>query len=231
MHARSVNNSEPQLAEGSPVSQGGLTMTEWRRRFWHMSPGVLPFLLWLFPHRDPLSPTLWLIMVGIGIALALNVFLRYRAIQRDGDQERSAAVLGYACSVIALLIAFPAHIQLGLALLAILAFGDGSATLIGKLVGGPRLPWNAGKTWSGLTAFLCVGTLLAATVYWGETWFNTESPEFRQLQWPTAVFVTLPAVLAAGVAESVHSRWNDNIRVGVVAGVLLCVMHGILVGF
>ena len=31
-----------------------------------------------------------------------------------------------------------------------MAFGDGFATLAGTTVGGPRLPWNPEKTWSGL---------------------------------------------------------------------------------
>ena len=110
-----------------------LEKTEWRRRVWHIVPGFLPILLWIFPHRDPISPILQLIVLAIVISLAVGIFLRYRLIARKQDAERSTAVLGYALSVLLTVLFFPAHLQLGLTVLAVLAFGDGSATLVGKI--------------------------------------------------------------------------------------------------
>ncbi|MDA1232804.1 MAG: hypothetical protein O2856_18705 [Planctomycetota bacterium] len=37
-----------------------LPYREIKRRFWHMSPGLLAFALHLAPHADPISPTLQL---------------------------------------------------------------------------------------------------------------------------------------------------------------------------
>src|SRR5690606_23933522 len=115
-------------------------------------------------------------------------------------------VLGYAASVMAMLLAAPDLPQLGLSVLAVLAFGDGTATLVGKLVGGPRLPWNRDKTWSGLTAFLLAGTVTASLYYWGETWFNTDNPQYREIPFSTALTCGAIMTFTAAVAESVRSR-------------------------
>lgn len=208
----------------------GLTATEWRRRLWHASPGVLPFLLWAVPHRDPISPTLQLIMILLVIGLAGHVFWRYRQIEREQDRERVSAVFGYALSVLVTLLAFPQHAELGLTVLAILAFGDGSATWGGLTFGGPRLPWNPRKTWSGLLSFLAVGIPLASVIYWGETYFNPESLEYQQVPFSTAVCCASVAVTLAALAESLPSRVNDNIRVGVASAVGLITMHALLLG-
>ncbi len=125
-----------------------LGQNELRRRFWHMSPGLLPILLWLIPHADPMSPTLRLIIVLVAIGCGLAIFVKYRRIQRPEDYGRLTSVMGYAGSVLATVMLFPSALEIGLAVLAILAFGDGAATLGGRLLRGPRLPWNSDKTWS-----------------------------------------------------------------------------------
>jgi dolichol kinase len=196
-----------------------------------MAPGLLPPLLWFVPHRDPLSPTLQAILFGLGVALGAHVYWRYQHIRRPEDTERAAAVLGYALSVLGMLAAFPGQPQLGLAVLAVLAFGDGSATLGGKLLGGPTLPWNREKTWSGLACFLLFGTLTAATFYWGEPWFNPEALEHRHVGFDTSLLCAAFATSAAALAESVRSRVNDNVRVGFVAAVAVTLAHAVLVGW
>src|SRR5437879_5808486 len=37
---------------------------------------------------------------------------------------------------------------------AVFTAGDGLSALVGRLAGGPTLPWNRAKTWSGSAAFL-----------------------------------------------------------------------------
>lgn len=204
---------------------------EWRRRLWHMSPGLLPFCLWAVPHQDPLSPTLQVIMAVLAVTIAGMIYLRYRHIERDEDRGRAPAVLGYVLSVFGMLIAFPAHVQLGLATLAVLAFGDGSATLGGLLIGGPKLSWNSGKTWSGLLCFLIVGGLATSVVYWGETWFNVESSEYRKVPFGRALMCGGTAAVVSAIVESVPSRINDNIRVGIAASACLIAMHAVTGGF
>jgi len=218
------------MNESAPPKQG-LSRAEWRRRIWHASPGLLPFVLWFVPHRDPISPTLRLVMVALIAVLGGHIYWRYRQIERPGDAERLSAVLGYALSVLVMLLLFPADAELGLTVLAVLAFGDGSATWGGLTFGGPRLPWNQNKTWSGLCTFLVVGTALASLIYWGETYFNPESQEYRAVPFSIALSCAGTAVLLAAIAESLPSRLNDNIRVGVAASIGVTTMHALLRGF
>jgi dolichol kinase len=227
----SRSESMPSPENDNPTgSASRLTGTEWRRRFWHASPGFLPFFLWAVPHRDPISPTLQAILIVLVCGLAGNVFWRYRQIERQHDGERASAVLGYALSVLVMLLVFPQHAELGFTVLAVLAFGDGSATLGGLMIGGPKLPWNPRKTWSGLASFLIVGIPLASLIYWGETHFNPESAEYGQVPFTTALFCAAVAVSFAAIAESIPSRINDNIRVGLAAALGVTTMHAVLLG-
>ncbi|MCH7987562.1 MAG: hypothetical protein IID46_00265 [Planctomycetes bacterium] len=207
-----------------------LEKSEWRRRLWHVFPGLFAFLPWLVSHRDPISPTLQLIVLMVTAGLGIGIFLRYRFIARKDDTQRMEAVLGYSMAVLITVLIFPAHLELGLTVLAILAFGDGSATLVGRLLGGPSLPWNSEKTWSGFFAFLFVGGMAASAIYWGETHMN---PETGNASFPfgTALICGMVTALVAAVAESLHSRINDNIRVGLSAAVTVALMHGIMIGW
>jgi dolichol kinase len=210
---------------------GRLSARELRRRAWHMLPGFLPFLLWGTPHADPLSPTLQLIIVGICVGLGVAIFARYRSISRrtDGETVRSSCVLGYAGSIVAAVLLFPSAPEIAFAVLAILAFGDGSATLFGHLVRSRPLPWNPRKSWSGFLAFIAVALPMAALMYWGET----HNPEAATpgVSFGLALLCVAFPVLAAAIAESVPSRWNDNIRVGVVALASMAIAQTVFVGW
>ena len=202
------------------------------RRVWHISPGFLPFILWRIPHSDPASPTLLAIVTGTTIVLGTLIFLHFHRISRRGEANNSrvGAVLGYAGSIVTMLLLFPAQAELSLTVLAILAFGDGSATLGGKLFGGSKLPWNREKTWSGLCCFLMAGLTMGTIIYWGEPYHNPQS-----LSPPVSPLIGMlcagTGVLFAAVAESIPSRINDNVRVGVAAATGLLLAHAVLVGF
>jgi len=188
-----------------------------------MSPGLLPFILQVVSHRDPISPTLRWIILAVATGLGLRIFLGFRKIQRPEERNGLAAVAGYALSVMAMVLLFPQHLELGLALLAILAFGDGSATLFGLLIGGPKLPWNPAKSWSGFVAFVLVGCAMAGWIYWGES-LNAEGVD-PPVTFVMALKLVAPAVIAAAICESINSRINDNIRVGVIGAVALMLTH------
>jgi dolichol kinase len=207
-----------------------ITPTELRRRLWHMLPGLLPVLLWFFPHRDPLSPTLQVIIVAVIGLLAAGIVRGYRRIARGDVYQCAACVLGYSGSVLGMVLLFPGQLELGLTVLAILAFGDGSATLGGILLRGPKLPWNRNKSWAGFACFLLFGIPAAMIVYWGETAFNPESLGPPISLGTAFVCAAIPTV-AAAIAESRNSRIDDNVRVGVTAAAAICVTHGFLVGW
>jgi dolichol kinase len=230
LHGRAIPAAAP--ATLRPLGwRERLGESEIRRRFWHMSPGFLPLILWVIPHSDPISALGKGIFLGtIGI-LATLIFVYFRKIERVGEKtDRAGAVLGYACSILATLFLFPAQMELGLVVLMVLAFGDGSATLFGKLIGGAKLPWNKQKSWSGFAAFICMGGTAASIIYWGETYFNPRSldpnPGFA-----VAMVCGGTAAILAALAESIPSRINDNIRVGVTAAIGVVIAHALTVGF
>ncbi|MBA3311675.1 MAG: phosphatidate cytidylyltransferase [Planctomycetota bacterium] len=207
-----------------------LDAQELRRRASHMAPGLLPFILWGIPHRDPLSTTAQVIFVAIFVALTAVLFLQWSRISRSGvgSGDRIAAIYGYACSVLLTLLLFPAHAECGLAVLGVLAFGDGSATFFGKLFGGPRLLWNPNKSIAGFLGFLCVGLPVTALIYWGES-NNLEAigPPATMSQ---AALVAAAGVVAGAFAETIESRVNDNVRVGLASAFAIVSAHALLFG-
>ena len=204
------------VSQPAPIF-GRMSPTECKRRLLHILPGLLPTILWFIPHKDPLSwdcrAWLGLIIGGIGIATAV----KYRRIARRGETSNPACILGYTVPVFLLLMVIPAHAELGLATLAIISFGDGFATVGGLLLPGPRLPWNKQKSWAGFLCFLTFALPWSAMVYWGES--------RPAVSFSVALFVGGTATLFAAICESVNSRIDDNIRVGVAAAVGIVTAH------
>jgi dolichol kinase len=222
------SRGEGSLAAGEELSlwrtvAGRLTPHEWRRRMVHMSPGLLPIILLVAPHSDPVG---WLVQLPIlALTLGLVVFaLRNEGLfVRRGEKSWGTSVISYGIITTTLLMALPAQPELGLVVTIVIAFGDGSATLAGLIFGGPRLPWNRAKSWVGLAAFLGISIPIATLVYWGEA--------RPGVALPVALACVAPAALAAALAESFPSRINDNIRVGITAAVTILISHGIVVGW
>lgn len=201
-----------------------LPPAELRRRLWHVAPGFLPALLWVVPHRDPIGMPARLAILAIACGTAAAIFYGYRRIARPGDGERLPAVAGYAGSVLLTLLAFPGDIEIGLTVLAVLAFGDGTATAGGLLLGGPSLPWNPRKTWAGLTCFLVAGGSAAAFLHWAERTFNPASVP-ASVPLGVSLACGIASALVGAIVESVPSRVNDNIRVGFAAAVTAAAVH------
>jgi dolichol kinase len=205
------------------VVTGRLTPHEWRRRLVHMSPGFLPVILLVVPHADPIG---WLVQVAILVLiLGLVAFslINERLFVRCGEKCWAISVIGYGIITATMLMALPAQPELGLVVTIIIALGDGSATLAGMILRGPRLPWNRAKSWAGLAAFLGISVPCAMLVYWGEA--------RPGVALSAALTCVAPAALTAALAETVPSRINDNIRVGLTAAVTILISHGIVVGW
>ncbi len=201
---------------------GHLSATELKRRLWHMSPGLLPIASYIYPHKDPLSPTFQKIAAGLIVGITALLLWRYKTIRRKGEQSELAAVFGYSVSVLATLLLIPKHAELGMLVLCVLAFGDGMATTCGLLLRGPTLPWNRAKSWAGTLAFVGFGGYLSSLAYWAES-----QP---QASWPIALTCGFSAAVVAAFAESLPSRVNDNVRVGIAAAVTAITTHAFVVG-
>jgi dolichol kinase len=211
--------------------------TELRRRAHHILPGFLPLLLWVIPHPHP-----WIVTSSVAaviVAAAVWTFVRFHCIQREreGRNDCIVAVAGYSGSILVTLLLFAPHLEVAFLVLGVLAFGDGSATLGGMLFGHRQLSWNAKKTVFGTACFFLIGAPMAAVLYWGEAQAHWTGAHGRGLAFhlhPTAFAVALAMALVAtaagAIAESLPSRTNDNLRVGIVAAIAASLMQLLLVG-
>lgn len=205
---------------------------EYRRRLWHIVPGFLPFLLWPVP-AVLLPPLIRLgILLAVTFAVGVWMFLRYARIRRpDEPWIDRFSILAYSGSVFATLVLFPLHSELALTVLAVLAFGDGSATVGGLLFQSRRLPWNDRKSVAGTACFILVGTIMSAIIYWGEA----NGRQLPALAFPVSFIDSLLcglfATALAAIVESLPLRTNDNLNVGIAALVGVVAAHSVFVGW
>lgn len=113
-------------------------------------------------------------------------------------------ILLYPAAVLTLIVLFRNRIEIAGTVWAILAFGDGFATLAGKAIGGPKLPWNREKSFAGLVAFIAFGFLGAEFVY---LVLRTQPATI-----PAIAVVGLTVLVCAAV-ESLPLGLDDNLTV------------------
>ncbi len=139
-------------------------------------------------------------------------------ILRPGDTGRpwQSGVVLYPAAVLGLVLCFPRRLDIVAIAWAILAAGDGFATLVGRAVRTPALPWNREKTIAGLAAFVLFGTTAGtATGFW-------MTGVFFGSDW--SWFLLVVPALAAGIAafaETTPIRLNDNVTVPAAAAFVL----------
>ena len=163
--------------------------------------------------------TWWQAALCAAAALAFNVFVLPRVggsrLARPADAVRgySLGIVLYPVAVLALILAFPARLDIAGAAWGIMAFGDGAATLAGRALGRHRLPWNPDKTLEGLLGFVTAGGASGVFLSW---WI---APSIAPAPAPAfTLLAPLAAAAAAGLAETLPIQLDDNITVPAVAG-------------
>lgn len=198
-----------------------LRSEELKRRLLHVSPGLFPYVFYFCPQEDPLERwSLWVVTAACAVG-AIGALSLERAFRREGERSWAVSVLSYLTIVPILLWWFPEKSEIASGVVSIIAFGDSAATFIGLLIGGKRLPWNPAKSWAGSTAFVAGALPFAVLAFW----IQVHPP----VTLATALGCVAPAVLLAAIAESLRTRINDNIRVGVTAALTLILLHGLLI--
>lgn len=191
--------------------------SETRRQILHVSMSgfalLLPWLTW------------WQAASCALAALMFNVFVLPRAagntLCRPADRSRGypVGILLYPLSVLLLILAFPARLDIAAAAWGIMAWGDGVATLAGRRFGRRPLPWNREKTVEGTVAFFLAASVAGVFLSWWTS--SAVSPA------PLMAFTLAAPLIAAGaaaLAETVPVRLDDNITVPAVAGGVLWVL-------
>src|SRR4029077_12961411 len=141
-----------------------------------------------------------------------------RNVFRPGDLEHVAesGIVIYPVAVLTLILLFPTRPDIAAAAWAILAAGDGLATLVGAHVRSPKLPWNREKSVAGLAAgaigAAAAGVFLAC---WTSLGMSAPPPKWFIYTAP------LVAAIAAAFVETVPIRLNDNISVPFIAAFVM----------
>jgi uncharacterized protein (TIGR00297 family) len=175
-----------------------LTASEWKRKAVHASMGLFALALrWLTWRQAALLAF---------AALLLNLFLlpRFgRGIYRDASRKRDVGIVAYPAVVLVLVLVFRGrYLPIAAAVWAMMAFGDPAASIFGKVIGGPRLPWNRQKTWIGLLADWAIGGAAAVGVFR----FVSE----RELR-PDSVALLVGAAALFALLESIRAGIDDNL--------------------
>lgn len=184
--------------------------SENRRQLLHMAMGgfalLLRYINW------------WEAAALAGFALAFNLYALPRIagpqVFRDGEHTRrlSSGITLYPLAILLLICLLPERPDIVAAAWGILAVGDGAATLIGRAIDGPRIPWNREKSIVGSLAFVVFGSAAGAFLCWwcapvvippAYGWFVVVAP--------------CVAAITAAAAETVPIRLDDNITVAATA--------------
>jgi len=187
--------------------------SETRRQLTHILAGGFAFLLRWLSWGQAISLAL--------VAVVFNLLLLPRVsrnVFRPGDLDRvsQSGIVIYPLAVIGLILVFPHRPDIAAAAWAILAAGDGLATLVGAHVRSPKLPWNRDKSVAGLVAGALGAAAAGVLLCWWTSLGMTASP-------PLWFILAAPAVaaVAAAFVETVPIRLNDNISVPFTAAAVL----------
>lgn len=169
------------------------------RKLVHIGLGLIAFSLGWLP---------W----PVAAAAAFGAILfNWLILPRIGGQKISRSSAGsdmgivlYPLSVFVLIVLFRDRPEIAAVGWIALAFGDGTATLIGRNLKGPRIPWNRDKSALGTLAFLEV----ALPVSWAATWVIGAAETLL----PT-LMILFVAIGVAAIVETLPSGIDDNLTV------------------
>lgn len=196
------------------------------RKLWHMSAGLIPFICPWLPYYDQAAEH-WgpngvrAMVLGTAFVLMVLSYWHSKKFARPGERSVGLAMGCYVGCVVAVMAAFPGHLELGMTVLAVLSIGDGAAGLIGMTLKGRRLPWNSEKTVAGTLGFILFGAPVASGAYWVNS--------FPKVPWTTALAVGAVTCIVAALAESWRSRINDNLRVGIAGASVVVLFNWLFV--
>lgn len=184
---------------------------EFGRKFLHLLPGLIPFVMWFIWHEDPLP--YW----NLAVVASVIAFLTLLAVRNPQDVRHGhgeswlRTCLTFAIPPFVVLCCFRYNAEYAAVVICVLAFGDTAAAIGGRLFGKTRLPWNARKSWVGLFCFIVVAAAFASLAFWGEA--------HPQVSAQTAVICGISAAVLGGVAETFPMRIDDNLRISIAAAV------------
>ena len=175
-----------------------ISAAEWKRKAVHAGMGFFALALrWLTWEQAALFAL---------AALLFNLFVMPRigrGLYRNAASKRDVGIVAYPAMVLLLILLLRGkYLPIAAAVWAMMAFGDCAASIFGRLVGGPRLPWNPDKTWIGLFSDWAFGGAAAVLFF--------RFVAARKLE-PEAVAILMAGAGLFAFLESVRSGLDDNL--------------------
>jgi uncharacterized protein (TIGR00297 family) len=193
------------------------------RKIVHMSMLIFAFLLPYLTWQQAAGCALLALLFNVAVLPRIGADLRKSPSSAAGGGVWTGIVI-YPISVLALILLYRHDLHIAAAAWAIMALGDGTASVAGGALGGPALPWNREKTWSGFLGFIVAGT---AGAYVLTRWVAVGAalrlihgaPALAPEVAPGVVLrICAAAALVGALVESVPVRLDDNATVPLVAG-------------
>jgi uncharacterized protein (TIGR00297 family) len=186
------------------------------RKLVHIGVGGFAFLL-----RDVTSAGAAL-MAAAAFVFNWQVLPRIggRGLWREAEHAKGhpTGILFYPLAVLGLVLFFWNALWMAAAVWGVLALGDGMASIVGRGAGGPRLPWNPAKTWSGFLGFVVFGTIGAAVLI---AWTSRLPLDPRAWHAPRTLGVAVALSLVCALVESVPTTLDDNLTVPLAGALVL----------
>lgn len=191
-----------------------MSYSETRRQLVHMAMGLFALALRVLTWPQAAACALGAFLFNLLVLPRLGGPSLYRP--ADAARGFPLGILLYPLSVLLLILAFPRRPDIVAVAWAMMAFGDGAATLVGGRVQSPHLPWNREKTLAGTTAFVAAGGMTGILLAcWTRPAITPLPP------WGFVVAAPLAAAVAAALVESMPVRLDDNLSVPIAAAAVL----------
>lgn len=181
--------------------------SEDKRQIVHIALFILAFSLKFLTRWQAAALLLLLLIFTLVVVPKLHL---KKYFYRHFEKKYSEGAVLYFLTLLVLVLVFPLPIVA--ASWAILALGDGCATLIGQHFKCRELPWNHRKTIPGSVAFFIFGFFGSAVLLW---WM------LPQLDWTSIISASFKTVIIATLVESLPLRINDNVSVSIASALVL----------
>lgn len=195
------------------------------RKLVHISTGILYALVWpmfsvspssrFFAVVIPLANVLKLLVYGLGILKDEGLV---KSISRGGtSMELLRGPLYYVLVLSLCTLFFWRDSPVGIVALAMMCGGDGIADIVGRRIGGTKLPYNPCKSWAGSISMFIFGFMLSVGFL-----YYYSSLGFYHLDWGHVVQNVALISFAATIVESlpISKRLDDNLSVPLVSVLL-----------